>query len=122
MQGLSLVRVPLPNSDAICKIQVVLRKAVAPTVLDMVHSTTTGGHLGVQKLQGKAKDRFDWTGWFDNVEKWCKECVDCTSRKPQGRPSCAPLNLSVTSWPCERIAVDILGPLTNTANGKSTSW
>lgn len=72
VQGLSLVHVPLPNADAICKTQVVLRKAVAPTVLDMLHSTTTGGHLGV--LQGKAKDRFDWPGSLTMSQNCVRVC------------------------------------------------
>uniref|UniRef100_A0A671YZ42 Integrase catalytic domain-containing protein n=1 Tax=Sparus aurata TaxID=8175 RepID=A0A671YZ42_SPAAU len=48
------------------------------------------------------------------VKAWVKECVDCASRKTQGRQPCAPLQLSVTSRPFERVALDILGPLPET--------
>lgn len=80
----------------------------------MLHSATTGGHLGIQKLQAKVKDRFYWPGWFGDVKRWCRECVDCASRKTQGRTPCAPMNVSTSSRPYERIALDILGPLPET--------
>ncbi|KAJ8016328.1 hypothetical protein DPEC_G00006050 [Dallia pectoralis] len=85
VQGQRLVRIPPVNSDAAHQVQVVLPKSLVPKVLAMLHSAKTGGHLGVQKLQGKVKDRFYWMGWFSDVKQWCRECVDCASRKTQGR-------------------------------------
>lgn len=108
-----LVRVPPAHSDA-AGVQVVLPKSMVPAVLGTLHNTVTGGHLGVQKLQAKVKDRFYWPGWFRDVRKWCRECVDCGSRKDQGRSPCAPLVQSVPSRPYERIALDVLGPLPET--------
>ncbi|KAJ8013689.1 hypothetical protein DPEC_G00032400 [Dallia pectoralis] len=114
VQGQRLVRIPPVNSDAAHQVQVVLPKSLVPKVLAMLHSAKTGGHLGVQKLQGKVKDRFYWMGWFSDVKQWCRECVDCASRKTQGRAPRALLNPSVTARPYERIALDILGPLPET--------
>lgn len=116
VQGDRLVRVPPANSDAASQVQVVLPKAMIPSVLAQLHNTATGGHLGVQKLQGKIKDRFYWPGWFGDVRQWCRDCIDCASRKTQGRAPCAPLQPSVTSRPHERVALDILGPLPETAD------
>ena len=110
-----LVRVPPNNSDASSQPQVILPKAMVPNVLAQLHNTATGGHLGIQKLQGKVKDRFYWPGWFTDVKAWVRECVDCGSRKTQGKHPCAPLQSSVTSRPFERVALDILGPLPETA-------
>ncbi|KAJ8007866.1 hypothetical protein DPEC_G00098630 [Dallia pectoralis] len=117
VQGQRLVRIPPVNSDAAHQVQVVLPKSLVPKVLAMLHSAKTGGHLGVQKLQGKVKDRFYWMGWFSDVKQWCRECVDCASRKTQGRAPRALLNPSVTARPYERIALDILGPLPETPRG-----
>ena len=114
VQDKRLVRIPSPQSDAAGVIQVVLPRSMVSSVLSMLHSTSTGGHLGSQKLQAKVKDRFYWPGWFGDVKKWCRECVDCASRKTQGRPPCAPMNPSTSSRPHERIALDILGPLPET--------
>uniref|UniRef100_A0A8C6M7M4 Gypsy retrotransposon integrase-like protein 1 n=1 Tax=Nothobranchius furzeri TaxID=105023 RepID=A0A8C6M7M4_NOTFU len=58
IRGSQLVRVAPANSDAAQVIQVVLPRALVPGVLKQLHNAPTGGHLGVQKLQGKIKDRF----------------------------------------------------------------
>ncbi|KAG1941111.1 interleukin-1 receptor accessory protein-like 1-A [Pimephales promelas] len=105
-----LVRKPPLNTDAASKIQVVLPKVMVPEVLGMLHNSITGGHLGVQKLQAKVKDRFYWPGWFEDVKKWCRECTECASRKSSGNVR-APLQPSFASRPFERVALDILGPL-----------
>lgn len=111
-----LVRVPPSYSDAASSIQVILPKTMIPQVLTMLHNDLTAGHLGIQKLQGKIKDRFYWPGWFGDVRKWCRECVDCASRKTKGSSPCAPLQPSRVSRAYERIALDVLGPLPETLN------
>uniref|UniRef100_A0A8C2JCK1 Gypsy retrotransposon integrase-like protein 1 n=1 Tax=Cyprinus carpio TaxID=7962 RepID=A0A8C2JCK1_CYPCA len=116
VQNQRLVRIPPANSDAVSVIQVVLPRNLVPGVLFMLHNTTTGGHLGIQKLQAKVKDRFYWHGWFGDVKKWCRECHDCASRKDSGKAPCAPLQMSRVSRPYERVALDILGPLPETPN------
>lgn len=110
-----LVRAPPANTDAASQVQVVLPQALVPKVLAQLHDSPTGGHLGIQKLQGKVKDRFYWLGWFGDVKEWCRQCVDCASRKIQGRAPRAPLQISTVSRPYERVALDILGPLPETS-------
>lgn len=107
VQGARLVRLPPVNSDAAQQVQVVLPKSLVPKVLEQLHNSVTAGHLGVQKLQAKMKDRFYWPGWFGDVKRWCRECVDCGSRKVTGQQLCAPLQSTVASRPYERVALDI---------------
>lgn len=114
MQGSRLVRVPPPNSDAANQIQVVIPTVMVPNILKQLHNGSTGGHLGIQKLQAKVKDRFFWLGWFGDVKQWCRECVDCGSCKAVGKQWRAPLQSVVASRPYERVALDILGPLPET--------
>ena len=116
MEGQRLVRVPPPRSDATLISQVVLPKAMVPDVLKTLHNTITGGHLGIHKLQAKVKDRFYWPSWFADVREYCRQCIDCASRKTQGKHPCAPLIPSKTSRPHQRIALDILGPLPETSD------
>ncbi|KAL2087309.1 hypothetical protein ACEWY4_018368 [Coilia grayii] len=85
MQGSRLVRVPPPNSDAANQVQVVVPTAMVSNILKQLHNDVTGGHLGVQKLQAKVKDRFFWLGWFGDVKQWCRECVDCGSQTTNHR-------------------------------------
>lgn len=114
LQGSRLVRFPPANSDAAKCVQVVLPKSMVPSILKQLHNASTGGHLGIQKLQGKVKDRFYWLGWFGDVRRWCRECEDCGSRKDTGKQLRAPLQSVVTSRPYERVALDIMGPLPGT--------
>lgn len=114
VRGAWLVRIPPAHSDAASRVQVVLPQAMVPKVLEQLHNVSTGGHLGVQKLQGKVKDRFYWPGWFEDVKGWVRGCVDCGSRKSLGKSPCAPLLPSIPSRPFERVALDILGPLPQT--------
>ena len=114
IQGHRLVRIPPPYCDAASSVQVVLPRSMVSAVLATLHNTATGGHLGIQKLQAKVKDRFYWPGWFRDVKQWCRECVDCGSRKDQGQAPCAPLVQSAASRPHEHIALDVLGPLPET--------
>lgn len=58
LQDQRLVRVPPPYSDAASKVQVVLSKVLVASVLNQLHSSVTGGHLGIQKLQETVRDRF----------------------------------------------------------------
>lgn len=88
-----------------------LPQSLVHQVLKQLHNVPTGGHLGVQKLQGKIKDRFFWPGWFRDVRSWVRDCAECGSSKVWGGTPRAPLEQSFTSRPFERVAVDILGPL-----------
>lgn len=110
-----LVRVPPQGRSGFVRVQVVLPKSMVPIILGMLHNVPTGGHLGVQKLQRKLRERFYWPGWYKDTERWCKECVDCASCKSVGQAPCAPLVSSVASYPYERIALDIVGPLPKTS-------
>lgn len=117
VHGSRLVRIPPVHSDAASQVQTVLPQSMVPSVLEQLHNVSTGGHLGIQKLQGKVKDRFFWPGWFADVKSWVRQCIDCASRKSSGRQPCAPLQPSTTSRPFERVALDILGPLPVTPGG-----
>lgn len=114
VQGRRLVRVLPPKPGLSAKTQIVLPQSLVPMVLSQLHNVTTAAHLGVQKLQGKVRERFYWPGWFIEVKKWCQECAECGVHKEVGPTPRAPLVPSVTSRPYERIAVDILGPLPET--------
>lgn len=116
IQGGRLVRIPPANSDAAQQGQVVLPKSLVPKVLEQLHNSVTAGHLGIQKMQAKVKDRFYWPGWFEEVRRWCRECRECGSRKSVGSQPRAPLQLIPASRPFERVALDILGPLPETTS------
>lgn len=114
VQGRRLVRVLPAKPKLPARTQLVLPASLVPVVLQQLHDKTTGAHLGVQKIQGKIRDRFYWPGWFQRVKKWCQDCGECGSQKQSGATPRAPMVTSATSAPFERIAIDILGPLPKT--------
>lgn len=122
VRDLRLVRVLPSNSDAASQVQVVLLHALIPKVLAQLHDSPTGGHLGIQKLQGKVRDHFYWLGWFGDVKQWCRQCLDCASWKVHGRSPCAPLQTPIVSQPYERVALDILDPLPETVGILNMFW
>ena len=64
----------IPHGSAHKHLQIILPKALIPTVLKELHNTTTGGHLGVEKNLPKARTRFYWASQRHDVEDWCRSC------------------------------------------------
>ena len=86
-------------------------------VLQHLHDSQTGGHFGVAKTLGKVRERFFWPYCRRDVERWCKNCEQCGSRKRSQRKQRGPMKQFIVGAPIERIAVDILGPLPVTEKG-----
>ena len=97
-------------------LQLVLPANLVSEVLQGLHNSLAGGHLGARKVLEKARARFYWPGQRKNIEKWCHECSICNSRKssPRGR---APMEACCAKRPLEHVAMDILGPLPETPRG-----
>ena len=98
-------------------LQLVLPANLVKNVLEGLHSTLVGGHMGAAKTLEKVRARFYWPGQRNDVDMWCKKCAICNSRKaPLGRAR-APLEISLAQRPLQRVAMDILGPLPETPRG-----
>jgi hypothetical protein len=99
--------------------QIVIPDKLKASVLQQLHDSVTGGHLGVKKTLSKVRHRYFWYGVRKYVEYWCKKCDICASRKsPPVRPK-APMRQYNVGAPLERIAIDVMGPLpTSTVGNK----
>jgi hypothetical protein len=72
------------------------------------------GHFGREKtLRKLKKSPYFWPKTRETAKK-CKSCDVCMKTKSQRKNTRGPCNSHVTM---ERVAVDILGPLTETENG-----
>ena len=91
--------------------QLIIPKHLCSMVLQHLHDSRTGGHFGVAKTLGKARERFFWPYCRHDVERWCKNCEQCGSRKGPQRKQKGPMKQFIVGAPLERIAVDVLGPL-----------
>ncbi|GFV24820.1 retrovirus-related Pol polyprotein from transposon 412 [Trichonephila clavipes] len=59
----------------------ILPKSRVSTVLKELHGSPTGGHFGVMKTLQKVRERFYWNNVWSDVEKCCRICDPCASRK-----------------------------------------
>ncbi|GBM13960.1 hypothetical protein AVEN_152386-1 [Araneus ventricosus] len=92
-----------------CRWQLILLKSRIPEVLRETHDSASGRHFGVMKILSKTRERFYWDRLRADVEKWCRECDACGTRKrPKTRTKCRLHHYNVGA-PFERMALDILG-------------
>ena len=99
------------------KLQVVVPKSLKRTVLQLLHNSPSGGHLGITKTLHKVRDRFYWHGLRNDVEVWCKSCKMCGCRNnPQCKPR-VPLVPSKVGFRGERLAMDVVGPFPKSDQG-----
>ena len=106
-----------PGDGGPGKDQLLVPTSMKRDILESLHSDPGGGHLGVAKLCGKVQNRYYWCGWRDDVERFCKGCTICASRKNPGKGMKAPLMSNEVGSPMEKIALDILGPLPTSNHG-----
>ena len=107
----------VPNGGVHKRLQLVLPRSLTciPAVLTEVHNSPAGGHLGVTKTLEKAR-RFYWPGQRRDIEDWCRGCVECGARKSPAKKHHAPMQLKIAGQPMQWVAMDILGPLPETAH------
>ena len=96
-------------------------KIVAPLevrqrILQSLHNSPSGGHLGRNKTLGRVRHRFYWPRYKEHVILWCRRCDVCARSKPGPRRRRAKLGHVSVGAPLERVAVDIMGPLPKTDN------
>jgi predicted aspartyl protease len=70
-------------------LHLVIPKSLNGFVLNQVHNTLTGGHLGVRKTLYKIKKRYFWYQIRNDVKNWCSKCDTCAMKKaPHRKPKC----------------------------------
>lgn len=103
------------KSELVFAKEVLLRKdrIVVPQVLrETVIMLTHIGHPGREKMKRRIRAAVWWPGIDADVEKFCKECVECQLVAPFDKPE--PLRireLPTASW--VHLSGDFLGPLPN---------
>ena len=86
-------------------------------ILKMLHDERPAGHLGRDKTLAKIKQHAYWPGMAEDVATWVRSCDSCARRKPgPGRGKC-PMGHKNVGIPFERVAIDIMGPLTQSHDG-----
>ena len=86
-------------------------------ILRNLHEGITGGHLGEAKTLGKLKERFYWPGHYNDVRGWCQTCKACAKRKSPVPDQQVPMQTITAGYPTQMMAVDLMGPLTESKSG-----
>ena len=76
------------------------------------------GHQGISRTYGQVCARFHWYGMKRDVYDYVASCESCNQRaRPVGRGRGAPLVVTWSGYPFERIAMDLIPNLPETGNG-----
>ena len=97
--------------------QLVLPRVCRGNVMSLAHSIPLAGHLGKKKTTDRVLQRFYWPTIHRDIAEFCRTCESCqkcSSRKGVRAPL---VPLPIISQPFERIAMDIVGPLSRSRLG-----
>ena len=97
--------------------KIVLPRSLRQNILEELHSSNTGCHLGMNKLLHKTQQRFHWVGLTADVRSFIRKCTVCAQLKNPPKKKRAPLQQYRVGSTLERVAADILGPLPETEKG-----
>ena len=86
--------------------QIIVPRNLTSRVLQMLHDDL--GHFGTAKTSARVKERFFWLHMSLDIEKWCRNCLPCQSRKNPVPERRAPLQPIISSRPGELVTMDIV--------------
>jgi transposase InsO family protein len=97
--------------------KIVVPKEKIPDILKMNHDHMLAGHLGIAKSLARIKRQYHWPGLGNDVKSYVGNCITCAKRKAYGsnKAPLKPLPPVERVW--EQIAMDIVGPVTESSNG-----
>ena len=92
--------------------QVMVLEPLWERVIDVVHSSIMGAHMGVQKTMDKITSNFYWPGIHGDVTRFCRSCDICQRTIQKGKVPKVPLELMpLIDTPFKRVVVDLIGPI-----------
>ena len=97
--------------------QIVAPQELRQRILQSLHNSPSSGHLGRYKTVQRVRQRFYCVGYKEEVARWCSRCDTCAMVKPGPHRKRAQMGQVPVGAPLERIAVDVMGPLSKTESG-----
>ena len=91
--------------------QQLIPASLVPQVLNSIHSSSTGGHLGIFKTVEKVRERFYWPGFQEDVKLFINRCEQCQKRANPPKTHRHSLVEWTPSYPFHHIGIDFMGPL-----------
>jgi len=85
--------------------------------LTQCHQGMTGGHRAVRSTMDQVRRRGFWPGWRRDVQRYCRQCQNCSTYHRGGLPRSGHLQLMITGGVFEICHIDITGPHPKTSRG-----
>ncbi|BHF79421.1 hypothetical protein SprV_0702254100 [Sparganum proliferum] len=95
--------------------RVVVPGSLVEVVLTNLHNEL--GHVGQAKTEAATRQRFWWPHLREHVATFCNTCTTCSKFMAPRQLPRAPLQPMHTSFPFQRLGLDIIGPLPFTTTG-----
>ena len=87
-----------------CVVPLCLREQL----LKEVHNGKFAGHFAERKIYKTLRKKYWWNGMHTDVQKYCRACLECATRKSPGHGTRPPLNPIPIGGPFHRIGIDVL--------------
>lgn len=101
--------------------QIVVPQTLVPSVLFAAHDTLISGHCSLHKTFDRIRSRFFWPGMSVDTRNYCKSCDICQRTQQKSKTKDIPLDfMPRIDTPFERVAIDLVGPLTPPSEEKHT--
>jgi hypothetical protein len=106
------------SSDAALRFyQLLAPREMRTRLFQMVHDENIISHMGRRKTLHALSHFCYWFRMHDDVRFWIRTCDSCQRRKPPHPVPKAPMKIYLPGEPGQRIAMDVCGPLKETAAG-----
>ena len=96
--------------------QLVAPQEIREQAFRHLHSSKTGGHLGINRTLNSVRRHFYWPGCKTDIRGWCQRCATCARIKAGPRYRSA-MHHVPSGGRFDRIFMDILGELPETDKG-----
>ena len=91
--------------------RIVVPRRSRDRVVEFVHCSPTGAHMGFKRTYKRCRETFWWIGMGKDIRTFLKDCEQCGKNKHETHPNRAPLQLTdVPDRTFEKLQVDFLGP------------
>ena len=89
-------------------------------IFDLMHVSPLWGHSGVTKTVHRIKQKYFWENLKEDIRKRIQFCINCQLKKLTRVKVKQPMHITDTpSTVFEKVAMDIVGPLTETPRGNT---
>jgi len=89
--------------------QLVIPHTLREEIMPQLYAGALEGHLGVDKIMVKIKERYYGPGMHEDVNQWIHTCSCCTIKKSPSKHNRGPLQTIKAVYPLQVVTVDILG-------------